>query len=185
LQGAAIKKLHFPARVRDDAPFLQTACDIRDIGAAHTEHLGQKLLFQHELIAFRAIGGVEQPPALLHRVKRIASRRDPCLIEQYVNIPEAQLCHGSATRNQLPKILCRDCQGVDRQLGNDANARCMGPKSCTGPGHAFPTDDAGFNRPAALERDQERKHARQREEDRRDVTPLLLNDLALVKRDEG
>ena len=87
----AIQDLQFPARIGDRSPLLDILGGIRDGGAPHSEHLGEQLLFEVELIAFCPVRGVKQPAAeaLFDQVKRIAGGRDPSLVEQYVSILEA------------------------------------------------------------------------------------------------
>ena len=58
----------------DQAGILQGAQDIRDAGAADSEHQGQKFVRERELIGLAAVAGRQEPAAaaLLHGVQAIA-----------------------------------------------------------------------------------------------------------------
>lgn len=98
LQRAAVQYLDDTARVGNDALILNLDGDLCHRCPAHSQHIGKQLLRQHDGVARRAIGGLQQPTAkaLVDRMQRIAGCRNASLGQEDLVIADAEVSYGLA-----------------------------------------------------------------------------------------
>jgi len=94
----AIDDVDEAAAVTDQAGALQQARRDRHRGAAHTEHLPEKLLRQRDRIAIDAIVRLQQPAAEpgLERMERVARDRLLHLRKQEIVVAHDEVANGLA-----------------------------------------------------------------------------------------
>src|SRR5579871_241668 len=152
-EALAVEDMDLAAAIADELPALQVRRGHRDTAPAYTEHIGEKLMREVEMIGMRAVVRHQQPASQTWRelVKAHARRGSRQLRHQQIQVAAHDIRHlGWATQlaaqigggdSQCRSVTLNDCP--DRRLvdaENDGRAQ-----------HAFAADESYLERLMVIE----------------------------------